>query len=242
MDVYKTGYSQLTRCFKHIEMEQKKFVKIFLMIMVLTFAVLGTVHFWQWDFTGAQGSFQAVACMVIIAFLGKVVDILMKMLTFLKFTSMDVGRVRQSLTTGNLVQLNMRAVGKLEYIERRSMELFARTSDFWRDLEEDVVQEIWQNHSAGYAALEDRIINFIHMKHFHGARMDAELSRQFMLELMNFFSVQKWKFQGEQHDFLDVCATVQIREIFSKHHYFISEVNIPDLDMEFNQSNFAWHV
>ena len=210
--------------------------------MMASLAVLTAVHFWNIGVPAVQGIFQAMALLIIIAFLGKVVDVQIKMLSFMKFTSMDTARVRQSLTTGNVVQLNMRAVGKLEYIERRSMKLFARTSDFWRDLEEDVVQEIWQNHSAGYAALEDRIINFIHMKHFHGARMDAELSHQFMLELMNFFSVQKWKFQGEQHDFLDVCATVQIREIFSKHHYFISEVNIPDLDMEFNQSNFAWHV
>ena len=245
MDTYKTGYSQFSRCFKHIEKEQKNFVKIFLMIMVFTTGVLGTVQWRQWDLTGAQGSLQAMACMVLMALLGKVVDILMKMLTFLKFTSMDVGRVRQSLTTGNLVQLNMRAVGKLEYLERRSMKLFARSSDFWRDLKEEIVMKIWQNHSAGYKALEDHITQHIHMKNMHGVKIDQDLSVQFMAELTDFFHNEKHGYiQGSsQYDFLEHCAITQIHQIWIDHEYFIQvDEKRPGVPLEFNANHFAWHV
>ena len=245
MDIYKTGYSQLTRCFKHIEMEQKKFFKFFMLIMVLTFAALGGSHFWNWDFTAFQGSFQAVACMIIIAFLGKVVDILTKMLSFMKFTSMDTARVRQSLTTGNVVQLNMRAVGKLEYLERRSMKLFARSSDFWRDLKEDIVMKVWNSHNAGYKALEDQIIQYIHRKNMHGVKIDQALSVQFMAELTTFFHDEKWgHIQGSsQYDFLDYCPTVQIQQIWIDNQYFIQDgPNRPGVAMEFNTNHFAWHV
>ena len=183
--------------------------------------------------------------MVIIAFLGKVVDILMKMLSFMNFTSMDTARVRQSLTTGNSVQLIMRAVAKLEYLERRSMKLFARSCDFWRDLKEDIAMKHWDSHEAGYAALADQIIQFVHMKNMHGVKIDLTLSLAFQADLTTFFSAEKWQYiQGtSQYDFLDQCATVQIQQIWIDNQYFIQEgPNRPGVAMEFNTNHFAWHV
>ena len=128
----KTGYFQLSRCFKHIEGEQKKLLKIFLQIMMASLVGVIAVQIGNIWLPAAQSIFQGMVLLIIMAFLGKIVDVQIQLLSFMKFTGMDTARVRQSLTTGDLVQLEMRAVGKLEYMERRSMKIFARTSDFWR--------------------------------------------------------------------------------------------------------------
>ena len=69
--------------------------------------------------------------------------------TTMRFVHAEVGRLRFAATSGNLVQLLMRIEEKCNYMERRSMEFFAHSGDFYRMLREKVTLEIWNSKEAG---------------------------------------------------------------------------------------------
>ena len=53
------------------------------------------------------------------------------------------------MSTGNVVQLLMRAVQKLEYIEQRNCANMAQARHFWLDIHAEFLDVIWRDHASG---------------------------------------------------------------------------------------------
>ena len=63
-------------------------------------------------------------------------------MSIMHFVLVGLSRMHQSTTTGHMVQLSMRTVATLEFIERMSMKCFSKHHDFWRDLGTEIVEVI----------------------------------------------------------------------------------------------------
>ena len=87
-----------------------------------------------------------------------------KLAGVVKFASADIGKLKASLTTGNISQLLMRLVTKAEFIERRSMQYFAHQHDFERQFYEDFVDIDWQDKECGEQSMLAQIKKFIARK------------------------------------------------------------------------------
>ena len=87
-----------------------------------------------------------------ILFLGlglQIVSQIEKFTTVMQFKHVELSRIRYALTCGNTVQLLMQLCDKFNYMDRRSMELQAHTSDFLRQIQEQVCKEIWVSTDVG---------------------------------------------------------------------------------------------
>ena len=71
---------------------------------------------------------------------------------------------------GNLAQVLLRVVSKLEFIEVRSSKFFGYQSDFMRYLRSDILEVNWNSHTAGLQLFNATVTSFIHQKlAWHGA-------------------------------------------------------------------------
>ena len=67
----------------------------------------------------------------------------------LKFNLMEIGRMRLSTTTGDLVQILMRLEMKLSYVELRTMEFEGKIHHFRRHFRQDVLEVVWNQQERG---------------------------------------------------------------------------------------------
>ena len=96
-----------------------------------------------------------------------------------KFSLMELARQRSSLTTGPMVQLSMRAIAKLEYIERRSMLFFNFRYQFNREFEEEILNKVWNSHESGFEKFKGMIVQFIVLKVRSGCQVNGDLAWEF---------------------------------------------------------------
>ena len=87
-----------------------------------------------------------------------------KLAGVVKFASADIGKLKASLTTGNISQLLMRLVMKAEFIERRSMQNFAHHHDFERMFYEDFMNIDWMDKECAEESMLGQIKKFLARK------------------------------------------------------------------------------
>ena len=133
--------------------EVKQFVKVALGVAILavllcrawTFFPAWTSMNFGWSMSAfLAGSWEfmfVVPSIIVCALLLKIVNIQTEHLSLSKFMMMELGRCRQSLSTGCTASILMRIEGKLIHMEKRSQRYFAEWNDFWRDLHQNVIGE-----------------------------------------------------------------------------------------------------
>ena len=82
----------------------------------------------------------------------------------MKFAAADIGKLKASMTTGNISQLLMRLVMKAEFIERRSMQCFAHRHDFERIFNEDFLEIDWMDKQCAEENMLGQIKKFFARK------------------------------------------------------------------------------
>ena len=112
-------------------------------------------------------------------------------------------KVRLSLTTGDVAQLLMRIVAKIEFIEQRSCEWMCRQEIFKRFFKQDFLEVEWRSTHAGAHFGQQMITNFVAMKVRAGARDIGMADRgRFTAELQRMVAEQVDKSQraGQQEN------------------------------------------
>ena len=66
------------------------------------------------------------------------------------------------------------------------MLLFSRRSDFFRDLQQEILEVPWRNLAAGKKGFEDRVLQFVARKVMAGVKIDADMSSGFKWQIKNF--------------------------------------------------------
>ena len=183
------GFMQLGRMSKFVKKEVKKVTEEFrkageylagLGVVFAAFAVF------KQDF----GMFVQVCILgVLCALLGvhwKVCMGQIEIVAGLKFGNVELGRVRQSLLTGNVAQLLMRGVGKLEFLEKRSQIALAKMSDFWRQFQQEVCEEVWRDQDSGLKRARELILHFLSLKAGPQGRLPTQQVLEFKGQLVEF--------------------------------------------------------
>ena len=122
-----------------------------------------------------------------------------------------------------MVQLAMREVTKLEYIERRSMQLFNQRYQFFRELDEEVLTVRWTSWDSGYSRFKGMVVQFIVLKITKGGvQADRELSMEFKGVLVEKLQTRAaLEVPGTNHQqLLNMLATQVIDELWEDHGNF----------------------
>ena len=168
------------------------------------------------------------AAVLMVGSAWKALEIGQEIVDLMKFMSADLGRVRCSLTTGNVIQLLMRQVQKLEFLEKRSMMKMGFSHDFWRHMQQEVCEVHWQSHPAGKRALEAHILQYLAIKfeQFGDDALTGEQVEQFKEEIKKFFlsAIHDLGEQDDREEFLNDCMTEEIDAIFARHGEFADRV------------------
>ena len=130
----------------------------------------------------------------------------------------ELGRIRFSVTSGNMAQLLIKLEQRVAYIERRSSDLMGRAGDFWRHLDEEILKTDWNSHAAARAQLGSFVADFLCCKIARGAPAgDPEIRTSFLRDLREAFQRQStlWAARGNddhaefwqtQHDEIEQLA------------------------------------
>ena len=158
--------------------------------------------------------------------LWKLVELLIQMRVDGQFIAADLSRIRLSITTGNVINLLMRQMEKLTYIERRSDKHFPSMSKFWMCLQEDVLKVVWNNHDAGYSRLEKLIKEFVYLKiikaNIRGHAVLSVIMTDFQNDILAQFqnALSLPNDAPRQRAFLTACITTEIPRIFTDNQNF----------------------
>ena len=136
----------------------------------------------------------------------------------------ELGRIRFSVTSGNMAQLLIKLEQRIAYIERRSSDLMARAGDFWRHLDEEILKLDWKSHTAARAQLGSFVADFLCCKIARGVpAQDDQIRTSFLGDLREAFHRQStlWRSQGrDDHAEFWQTQTDEIEQLSETYGWF----------------------